>query len=263
MTKKVKSKKAMDNKTRSKAVQQGKAAFSAATKVLLAFCVGEMWLLLIRRFFAYGQLEQFLAWADILKYTGIAGVVLLVLGVILALVWRTSPKKRETGIWIAAAGLFLAVTGWVCYTFIPTGTIALCIIVPAMALLGLVYFLYQREFFWSVTILALGALDLWACRRGLGHGTTGTLVLVGTICLMVLLAAALLVFRQAEKSGGMMGKLRILPGDAAYPVLYASCAVSVAAMAAALIRVSLAYYLIWALAIAAFALTVYYTVKQL
>ena len=139
----------------------------------------------------------------------------------------------------------------------------MCIAVPVVGALALVHYLYQKEFFWSVAVLCLGILDLWACRRGLGHGTTGTIVLGGTIALMVVLAAAAAVFHQAEKSGGKLGKLRLLPSGASYGVIYASCALAVVAMAAALVRVSLAYYLIWALAIVLFALVVYYTVKQL
>lgn len=263
MTKKMTSKSVSEKKSSAKTEVKNNASFSAAVRMLVACCIGEAWLLVIRRYFINGQVDQFLAFADILKYTGIAGAVLLVVGVILALACRGSRGGRLAGIWLAIAGAFLAVTGWACYTYVPAGNQILCIAVPVVGALALVHYLYQREFFWSVAVLCLGILDLWVCRRGLGHGTTGTIVLGGTIALMVVLAAAAVVFHQAEKSGGKLGKLRLLPSGASYGVIYASCALSVVALAAALVRVSLAYYLIWALAIVLFALVVYYTVKQL
>ena len=45
--------------------------------------------------------------------------------------------------------------------------------------------------------------------------------------------------------------------------VYTACGLSVVALAAALVSPVIAYYAMWALAIAAFGLTVYYTVKQL
>ena len=68
---------------------------------------------------------------------------------------------------------------------------------------------------------------------------------------------------QADKNSGLIGKLRVLPVDADVLPVYVACGLSAAAMAAALVSTTVAYYAIWALAIVAFALAVYYTVKQL
>ena len=60
------------------------------------------------------------------------------------------------------------------------------------------------------------------------------------------------------------GKLRkLLPANADPLPVYVACGLSVVAIAAALVNVTVAYYIMWGLAIVVFALAVYYTVKQL
>ena len=95
MTKKMTSKSVSEKKSSAKTEVKNNASFSAAVRMLVACCIGEAWLLVIRRYFINGQVDQFLAFADILKYTGIAGCVLLVVGVILALACRGSRGGRR------------------------------------------------------------------------------------------------------------------------------------------------------------------------
>ena len=65
------------------------------------------------------------------------------------------------------------------------------------------------------------------------------------------------------KDGGKLGKFRLLPSDADILPIYVACGLSAAAMASALVSITVAYYAMWILAMVVFALAVYYTVKQL
>ena len=82
----------------------------AATTVFLAGCFAELYLLMIRRFYINGSLEQVLAWHSALPYLIGAGVVVLAAGIILALKWKKNKKLRPYGVWSAAIGAFLAVS---------------------------------------------------------------------------------------------------------------------------------------------------------
>ena len=73
--------------------------------------------------------------------------------------------------------------------------------------------------------------------------------------ILVLIAAVLLT------KLGKLGKL--LPAKASHLPVYVACGLSVAAIAAGLVSATVAYYVMWILAIVVFALAVYYTVKQL
>jgi hypothetical protein len=47
----------------------------------------------------------------------------------------------------------------------PYGTQYLCVAVPVAALLGIVYYIYQREFFVCAAMEAVTLAGLWAVRR--------------------------------------------------------------------------------------------------
>lgn len=91
----------------------------------------------------------------------------------------------------------------------------------------------------------------------------GTYVKVGAVVYIVLLAAAAYFARHADKHHGMLGKLQVLPADSDVLPVYAACGLSAAAMLTVLISTTVTYYAMWAMALVAFALAVYYTVKQL
>ena len=82
--------------------------------------------------------------------------------------------------------------------------------------------------------------------------------------LMVLVAVAMMLgILVAAVLADTVGKLHLLPAGADTLPIYVACALSAAAMACALVSVTVAYYAMWLLAMVVFALAVYYTVKQL
>jgi hypothetical protein len=72
-----------------------------------------------------------------------------------------------------------------------------------------------------------------------------------------------LVLRKAQKTGGTVKEVRILPENADYQPIWLAAGVSVALLAVGLVSVTLAYYALWAAALLIFAMAVYYTVQQL
>ena len=225
-----------------------------ATTAFLAGCFAEMFLLMIRRFYVNGSIEQVLGWYTALPLLAIAGAVILLVGVAMYAKLRKDKNKRAYGSWTAAVGAFVALTCALVRINMSFLTL-LTTLVPVAMLLVLVWLLYDRECALTLTILTGALLILWVCRRLGGNPALGlALKLVGIGYILLLVAIVML----AKK-----GKLPLLnTSDDKLPV-YIGSALSVVAIAVALFSTSLAYYAMWLLAAVVFALAVYYTVKQL
>lgn len=160
---------------------------------------------------------------------------------------------------IAAGGLLLY--SHVILNFRDAGLRMMFWMVPAWAALALVYYLYQREFFFSAVISGLGLLGLWFVRHASPLGLYTILVVV----VLVLLTLGLFLLK---KKDGLFqlgkGKARLLPAEANYSLIFLSFVVSLVVIAlAAFVGGSMAYYLLYAMVAWLFALLVYYTVKMI
>lgn len=160
---------------------------------------------------------------------------------------------------IAAGGLLLC--SHVILNFRDVGLRMMFWMVPAWAALALVYYLYQREFFFSAVISGLGLLGLWFVRHASPLGLYTILVVV----VLVLLTLGLFLLK---KKNGLFqlgkGKARLLPAEANYSLIFLSFVVSLVVIAlAAFVGGSMAYYLLYAMVAWLFALLVYYTVKMI
>ena len=145
--------------------------------------------------------------------------------------------------------------------FRASGIQFLYIAVPAVAVLALIYYLYQHEFFLIAVLSALGILAVHLVPRA----DLSALIAYGyAVALAVILAAALLFSRKLQTSGGILklgGKeLRLFPKNANYAMLYVTCIVVAAVLVAALLLGSLpvlyGVMVAWLLIMA-----VYYTVR--
>ena len=229
---------------------------NGAMKLFLAGLVAELYLLIVRRFYANGSAVQQIAWFD--RYLPAlmgAGAALAVIGAVLAAVKKADRKKLLTGVCIAAAGLFLGLSALLVRWNVSTLSL-LTVIVPVVMLLGILWSLYDRECALALTLLGITLVLLWICRRVGASQYLGVYVKVVSV---VYLAAAVIVTLLAKQ-----GKLKkLLPASADLLPVYAACGLTVVSIAAALISTAAAYYVMWALGIVVFALAVYYTVKQL
>lgn len=244
--------------------KKNQSSLNGALKYFLGGCVAELYLLVVRKYYVNGTVDQVPVWDDYLRYLLYFGVALAVAGAALMYVWRKGETWKKNTAWaVLAAGLFLAVGNAILRFVYPTGSMIMSVLVPAVMFLGILWCLYPRECFYSLGVLAAGIMAAWVCRKGAGTVYWGTPVLIGACVFLVLLACVALLGRKAQQGGGMLSSWRAMPVGGNYTVIYASCAVSAAATVISLISSAAGYYAIWAVALAVFALAVYYTVKEL
>ena len=147
--------------------------------------------------------------------------------------------------------------------FYSVGIRFLYVAVPVVAVLALVYYLYQHEFFLVACLGALGILGVWIAARRAG---SPVLAYVYLAVLAVILVAALIVCRLLQGRRGALifrGRpVEIFPKNANYPMIYVTCGVVAAVVAAALFLggITLLYGILaaWLLIMA-----VYYTVRMM
>lgn len=161
------------------------------------------------------------------------------------------------------AALVLSLCAIVICVFDASGIHFLYVAVPVMAVLALIYYLYQREFFFGAVLGVLGLVGV----KVIPHRVStvwmgyGYLVVLG-----VILLAAVIFFRVLQSGDGsirMGGKLReVFPRSANYALLYATCAVVAAVTVAVVVLGSMAVFygvlVAWLLILA-----VYYTVRMM
>lgn len=225
-------------------------------KLFLAGCVAELYLLIVRRFYINGTAVQQIAWFDhYLFYLVGAGAVLLAAGAVCTALWWKNKKQRPIALSLMGAGAFLALSAGLVRWNMSTLSL-FTVVVPVVMLLGILWGLYERECALSLTVLGAALLVLWVCHRAGGSQFLGLYVKLA-VAVCIVLAAVLALLVKSRKLG------KLLPANADLKTIYVSCGLSAAAMAAALISTTVAYYAMWVLAIVVFALAVYYTVKQL
>ena len=184
---------------------------------------------------------------------------------VVCLVW-TAVRLNRGGkaalplILTAASGALL-LCSQVILGFRDAGVRMLFWLVPAWAALALVYYLYQREFFLSALVSGLGVLGLWFVRH---DGVVSPYTIVAVAAILVVAGA---MFWMKGHQGRLIvkeGVKRMLPSDASYVLMFVSCLVSLAAIAAAaVLGGAVSYYLLFAMVAWLFALLVYYTVKMM
>ena len=234
-----------------------------------AAVVAELVLLLLNRYYINpttrpGEIEfmgaLFHAFPVIIGVTAVATVAFLAWTI---LNYKNGKRYVLSSVlaWVAGAALVVSV---VTYRFHASGVQLLCGLVPVAAVLALVFYLYQHEFFAVTVLSALGILGLWILRRAGGGHQTVVYAYMAVAAVAVVLAA--LACRTMQKSGGVLklgGKeLRLFHHNASYGMIYITCGIVAVALAAALVLgAAAAYYLIFALVAWLFIMAVYYTVK--
>ena len=139
----------------------------------------------------------------------------------------------------------------------------LCVVVPGLMILGIAWFLYDRECVYALGVLCSAALMLWICRECLPVPAQRLPVSVLAVLWLAAAAAAVVFLRKLKAAGGVYRSTRILPEGADYMLLYIALGASAALVLAGMLTPVLAYYTMWAAAAAIFGIAVYYTVQQL
>lgn len=240
--------------------KQENAALQRVFNVFLLGLAAECYLFIVYRGYVTGTVDSLLMWDKILRCGAVLGLILLAAGAAAAVWKRKEPKLCRGMAGMAGAGLFLAVSGWVMTSLFDKGVTAMCIIVPVLTLLGLIYFLFQHECFLSTISLAGALFAVWVCGSGMSSGWR-TRIIIGAVAAVVVLALFAALTHRVQQGGGKLGEIRIFSADCDYRVLYAVFAVSAIAIVTALLAASAVFYLMWALGILLFVELVFYTTK--
>lgn len=235
-----------------KAVKQDES-MNTAIKFLVTGFLAWLYLMIVRNNYVNGYAEQQIAWYDVyLKGFIAGGGVVLAVGAVLSYLWRQKKTARVYGWMIGGLGAFVAVSSALVLWNMSSLTLLTSFVLVVMAL-GIVWSLYDRECALSLTLLGVSLFAVWVCRGHINSIYMGTLVKVGVIALIAVMIVVAVLVKQ--------GKL-VFEKDG-LPTIYASCGLSVVALAVSLLGPVIAYYTMWVLAIVVFGLAVYYTIKQL
>lgn len=233
-----------------------RASESLAIRSLLCGFTAEVFLFVVRRY-AAGSMRQVVIWNE--RYLPIMagiGAAILAVGAILTGLQRGDQLKRKIGLCLCGAGAFVAAVALLAIwnlTFLDR----LIVLVPIASLLGIVWGLYDRTCAVSLTVLGVGMVATWLFSRTMQPFSPHlTLSRVLAVLILVALAALLGLLWNGSLKG-------FLPSGANTLLLYVSLALTFAGVLATLVSVGAATYAMWTLALVAFGLLVYYTVKQI
>lgn len=241
------------------------AVFNRMLLWLAGAVVAELLILLVKHFyvditgsdFSVAVAGALLAFFQVFQYVGLA---LLVVGIVWTVLFARSHRKLALPVVCTCVIGFVWLVSVVAYRMFDNGLRILMVLPAVFAVLVLIFFLYQREFFVNAVLTAGGLLALWL-YRGYYQGNPALLVACFVVGWVILVVAAVLSVR-VSKSGGMLGSLRIMPEKSGWLTTCITCVICAVAMLLGLLLGSTAaYYLIFVLVAWLFCQAVYFTVK--
>lgn len=231
-----------------------------AVVLLIAGLVAEWYLLMADRYYARGTVTQMLGWYDFFGVMRWIALALLAAGVVLLAMRSRKPWFTTVGGILAGVGGFFAFTSFAMRHYYPTSVTVLCVMVPVLLILGIVYLFYQVEFSVQATALALALGALVLLGRS-GSTAVKTCAVLALIAIAVLFVCGCVL----KKNEGVLTlggrKMRVFSTSADYRLALGVPALCFVLVIAALAVPTIAFYATWALAIVAFMLAVYYTIK--
>lgn len=249
-----------------KQVDREKQENHVLNRVYYVFLLGlaaECYLFLVYRGYAWGSVGSMLVWHKVLTVLIWLGLAALVIGAVAAFVKREDRKIRKLMTWVAGVGAFFLLSSWVVTRFFTNGVgvTAMCILVPIVAVLALVYLLYQHECALCSVMLSGAMFSVWLRGASAGSSSWNVPVMAGCVVVAVLLAAVLFLTGKARKEGGKLFGVRVFSVECDYRIVYAVLAVAAAAVVLAAFLPAITYYLMWGLGVLLFAELVFYTTK--
>lgn len=253
----------MDKKQREERRQQEDIALQRGLLWVVGAVVLEVLLVLLNRYYIKFSLsdagvQTYLVLHEVLKVLRMA----LPVAAVLALLWTAwqlkQGKKFTLPLIVTIALAAVTVCVHVVLKFQAPGMSMLYWLVIAWAVLAMVFYIYQREFFLGAAACSMSVLALWFARYG-ASGRPETLLIIAAI---IVLTLGVLWLKKTD--GALPGRTeaRFLPKKASYAVPLVTCGASLLAVIVALAAGgAVAYYLMFVMVAWLFALFVYYTVK--
>lgn len=238
----------------------------------LSAVILEALLFLVKRFYVDVRVTEtavaiMVAISYIVKVVPFVGVIAAALFAVRGMTFHRQGKDAGKYATACVLSLVVAFCSAVIWQFYDVGLRFLFVAVPVIAVLALIYYLYQREFFFSTLVGALGLVGLWMVRKGYGATHPASVwayfVVVAAVAVIVALVAL-----KAKKAKGVLElggkKWKLFSVKANYVTLWLSCVISVAACAVGIVLGSMAaFYLLIVLAVWLVVLLVYHTVRMM
>ena len=185
--------------------------------------VVEVIMLLLNRFYVHARVSELgfkVPMYKVLTAFPIVGTILFVVFLVAAVKVHRSDSFHDGTLQAAVACGFLCTGfGGLLLRNMETAIAPMVlVVVPALGVLMMVYYLYQREFFTSVLVGALGLLGLWMFRSfGTGTMYYGCLILALVVALVGVVLAG-----KAKANDGVitLGGLPALPAGDGLPGLF-------------------------------------------
>jgi len=237
------------------------AVFNRMLLCLLGAVIAEVVILLVKRVCI--DLVN-LALANALYHIfGVLQFAALPVAVICAVwyaVWKKKGKKTVFPLicTLVAAGLWIIAL--LTYQLNEFGVRMLMLLPAVVAVLILIWFLYQRAFFVNAILTGAGMAAMWVFRRYFMNHPTA--VIICFVIGLVLLALVALLAWKLRRTNGKLGKLELMPEGSNYGVCWLTCAIVALVMILALVLgIGAAYYLLYVLVGWLFCQAVFFTVK--
>lgn len=244
--------------------QQENQALNRVFAVFLAALAAECYLLIIYRM-AAGTINSMLGCYKFLGVITWVGLIPLIAGAAAAWLKRGDRRVRTAMISTACVGAFLTISGWIMTQFSNDnkGIVTMCALVPAAAVLALVFLLYQRECFLGSLALAGAMFAVWVRGASIYSDGWRIPVIAGGVLGLLLLAGLAYLARKAQGAEGKVGNFRLFSLECDYRVFYAILAAAFVCLAAALVVPAIAKYVLWVIGAALLAELAYYTAKMM
>ena len=254
----------MDKREKTERAKQEDAVLNKVLYWIVGAVVLEFLLLLVNRFYVsytVAMLETALAIETALGVLSVVFPICFVLSLVWAALSRKKGREGRLPLFLTVLSAALAVCCIISRLFKGSGVHFLYIAVPVVAVLALVYYLYQREFFTVAVLCVLGILGVWMSQR---TGNHPMLVYGYMVVLAAILVVVVVLSRVLDSKGGVLtlgGRpWTVMPKSANYIMFYVTCAiVAVVVIASIFLGAHVALYgvmVAWLLVSA-----VYYTVK--
>ena len=242
--------------------EQEDAAFNQMLLWLVGAVAVELLILLVKKLyvdFAAG-LTGFIVLGYFFWVFSFLGAALTAAGI----AWAVLRYRKEKSVTVPCICAAVAAGLWVLSVlahYLKDFGVSVMMLLPAVgAVLIVVFFLYQRVFFFNALLTASGLLVLWLHRQYfINHPNAIRLFFVADL---VLLAAGLALSFLLRRGGGKLGGLRIMPPDTGYLMTWITCGVTALALVLTLaLGTAVGLYLLFALAAWVFVQVVFYTVQ--
>lgn len=262
----------MENNKKADKKKQEDIALTRALIWFAAAMVVEFLLLLVNKYYINFTADSVsirvaLAMGTVLKVTTVLGLLAAVLFGLWS--WKRAKKQGSLAflhVVLTVVLLAVGISSGLIVVFYRAAVQLLYVVVPAGAVLALVYYLYQKEFFFSACGIGVGMLGLWLVRKNIG--THDVVVTLYTVLAVVMLAALILLIVKLKKGDGALvvkeQRFEILSKQSNFLLVILSCVLSIITLLAGLLLGgTVAFYLLFVLIAWLFVLLVYYTVKMM